>query len=309
MYYCGQYLRRNQQIIPFAMRRLLLSSLISLAGLLGCTSSHLPTTGTPEPHVDIMLVGSPHFSQLYNAKNPLSDVLSPQRQAELATLNDRLQRFQPDAILVEELPEQQAYVDSLYQRYRQGQLTLTSLPNSRSEIYQVAFVLGKRLGHEHIYCVNAPGGTSQSILHEGTNIELYQQATQQHRDAQAPILEQFQKGTLTMAGLLAFVNSPALLQQLHTLVYRTPARVTNGTLKPDPMVDAAFINPNYVGAEFISVFYNRDLKVYSNIVTTQLATGNSRLLTIIGARHVASLQGILSTDPAYRVIAPTKYLK
>ena len=91
-------------------------------------------------------------------------------------------------------------------------------------------------------------------------------------------------------------------------MYCTPARVTNGTLRPDPMVDAAFINPQYVGAEFISVFYNRDLKVYSNIVTTQLATKQTRQLLIIGARHVGSLQGILENDPGYQVVPTARYL-
>ncbi len=63
-----------------------------------------------------------------------------------------------------------------------------------------------------------------------------------------------------------------------------------------------------MGAEFITVFYNRDLKVYSNIVTTQLQTQQRRQLLLIGARHVGSLQGIFGTDPAYRVVGAAPYL-
>jgi hypothetical protein len=292
------------------MPRLLISGLL-LTGLLGCaTSARSPRSGPGEQApTSIMLLGCPHLTQLYKAGNPASDMLTPTRQAELSTLLGQLQRFRPDGIMVEELPERQAAIDSLYQLYRQGRLELAALPDGRSEVYQIGFALGKRLNVARIYCVNAPGGTSQSILHQGRNIELYEQATTRWRAFIRPMEEQVMAGSLTVPGFLRFVNQPANLRQLHQLVYRTPARVTDGTLKPDPMVDAAFINPHYVGAEFISTFYNRDLKVYSNVATTELAIRHQRLLLIIGARHVRSLQGILRDDPAFRVVEAADYLK
>jgi len=292
--------------------RRLAASLLGLAlGLFGCTATKAPLVASAHPGsapTSILLLGCSHLAQLYKAGNPNSDVLTPTRQAELAAVLDGLARYQPDGILVEELPEQQGRLDSLYQRYRQGQLDLNALPGGRSEVYQLGFALGKRLGLARIQCVNAPGGTSQSILNAGQNIELYEQATADWRAFSDPFGQQLQAGTSTIGQFLRTINAPATLRQLHTLVYCTPARVTNGTLKPDEMVDAAFINPKYVGAEFISVFYNRDLKVYSNIVTTQLQTRQTRQLLIIGARHVGSLQGILAADPAYRVAPTARYL-
>lgn len=256
-----------------------------------------------------MMVGGPHLNQVYKPSNPTTDVLTPKRQAELAAVCDQLQRYKPDAIMVEELPARQGRIDSLYALYRQGKLDFAAMPDGRSETYQLGFVLGKRLGLERIHCVNSEGGTSQSILHEGTNIKLYQDATAEHRAYYAPTFRRWEKDSVTMAGLLSFANSRTFLEQLHTLVYRTAARVTNGTLKSDPMVDSTFIKPRYVGAEFISVIYNRDLKIYSNMVTTQMATGSKRILTIIGARHIGSLQGMFRTDPAYQVVEASKYLK
>lgn len=285
--------------------------LLGALSLTACSTAKSPLAASASPGsapTSILLLGCSHFTQLYKAGNPNSDVLTPKRQAELAAVLDGLQRYQPDGILVEELPEQQGRVDSLYQRYRQGQLDLNTLPGGRSEVYQLGFALGKRLGLAHIQCVNAPGGTSQSILHEGQNIELYKQADADWHTFSDPVGQQLVAGTSTIGQFLRTINAPATLRQLHTLVYCTPARVTNGTLKPDDMVDAAFINPRYVGAEFVSVFYNRDLKVYSNIVTTQLATHQTRQLLIIGARHVGSLQGILAADPAYRVEPSARYL-
>ncbi|MBF9236185.1 hypothetical protein I2I05_02140 [Hymenobacter sp. BT683] len=282
-----------------------------LLGLTACTATKnqpaADLAASPAP-TSILLLGCNHLAGLYKVDNPNSDMLTAKRQAEIAAALDQLQRYQPDGILVEELPERQGQVDSLYQLYRQDKLDLNTLPGGRSEVYQLGFALGKRLGLARIQCVNAPGGTSQSILNQGQNIELYEQATTRWRTFAAPIDKDLLAGTSTVPQYLRSLNSPAVVQQLHALVYRTPARVTNGTLKPDAMVDAAFVNPQYVGAEFISVFYNRDLKIYSNIVTTQLATRQRRQLLIIGVRHVGSLKGIFSTDPAYRLVEADSYL-
>lgn len=292
-------------------RRVLIQLFGLLLGLTACsTTKNQPAAGagaTPAS-TTILLLGCNHFAQLYKVDNPNSDVLTPKRQAELAAACDQLQRYRPDGILVEALPERQAALDSLCQLYQQGKLDLNTLPDGRSEVYQLGFVLGKRLGVARIQCVNAPGGTSQSILREGQNIELYEQATARWRAFATPIDRRLLAGTSTMPQYLRALNDPATVRQLHTLVYRTPARVSNGTLRPDPMVDAAFINPKYVGAEFVSVFYNRDLKVYSNIVTTQLATHQTRQLLIMGVRHIGSLQGIFGDDPAYQVVDAARYL-
>ena len=182
--------------------------------------------------VSVLLLGRSHLAQLYKAGNANSDMLMPKRQAELGAVLDGLQRYRPDGILVEALPERQAALDSLYQLYRQERLDLSTLPDGRSEVYQLGFALGKWLRLAHIYCVNAPGGTSQSILHEGQHIELYQQATARWRAVAAPFDQQMLDGSHTLRQYLRVLNDPATVQQLYALVYRTPARVTNGTLKP-----------------------------------------------------------------------------
>ena len=297
----------KKQFLRFRSASLLLPALLG-----ACASVKAPVTA-PTASVasptEILLLGCDHLAQTYKADNANTDVLTPKRQAELAALRAQLGRFKPEVVMIEELPERQARIDSLYQLYQQNKLDLATLPNGRSENYQLGFALAKELGLARVYCVNAPGGTSQSILHQGKNIELYQQETTQMRETTVkPAVQQLQSGSLTLGQYLRYLNSPATIQRLHHVVYRTPARVTDGTLKPDEMVDANFLNPKYVGAEFISVFYNRDLKIYSNIVTTQLATKPRRMLQVIGLRHVGSLQGIFRDDPEYRLVDALSYL-
>ncbi|MBD2752508.1 DUF5694 domain-containing protein [Spirosoma validum] len=258
---------------------------------------------------DIMLLGSDHLAQLYKSDNPNTDVLLPRQQGELAAFTKLILPYQPNMIMVEVLPEKQKMIDSLYSLYMHDNLKLDQLADGRSEVYQLAFRMGKQLGLAKIYCVNAPGGTSQSILDNGENIHLYKEEGMALRSMVVDKVKALQENRLSLKNYLVFINQPETYNKIYHLRYITPARVINGTFKnPDAMVDTAFVNPNYIGAELISVFKNRDYKIYSNMVTAQLKTKAKRVLLLIGAAHLGSLKSILRDDPAYTVIDPTTYL-
>ncbi|MDO1447966.1 DUF5694 domain-containing protein [Rhodocytophaga aerolata] len=258
---------------------------------------------------EILLLGSDHLAQIYKKEYPNTDVLLPAKQKELQAFTALIEKYNPDMIMVEVLPEEQKSTDSLYALYLKNTLNLAALENGRSEVYQLAFRLGKKIGLPRIYCVNAPGGTSQSVLDNGENIELYKNETVALRKIVSEKYQALQKGTLSLKEYLTFVNQPQTYNLIYHLRYITPARVVNGTFKnPDEMIDTAFVNPAYIGAELISVFKNRDYKIYSNIVTTQLAHTPARILLIIGVAHIGSLKNIFQDDPDYKVIDAVRYL-
>ena len=90
----------------------------------------------------IMIVGFDHLNQLYN-QQPQSDVYGAKKQAELARLNDCLQAYVPDMILVEVDPSEQSRIDSLYQLYSTGKLSLNDLKEGRGRNVSSWFRLGK----------------------------------------------------------------------------------------------------------------------------------------------------------------------
>ncbi|KAA6438209.1 hypothetical protein FEM33_16005 [Dyadobacter flavalbus] len=237
-------------------------------------------------------------------------MLSPQRQKEIAALVERVRKFQPDMIAIERLPEEQAELDSIYNLFASNQLQLSTLPDGRSESYQLAFNLAKNLKLKKVYGVNAPGGTSQSILSNGENIDMYKEEGMQVRNMARAQLAKIQDGSLSIRDYILFLNQPEIIQKTHHLRYIMPSRVTNGKFtNPDAMVDTAFVNPKYIGAELTSVFKNRDYKIYSNIVTTQLKQQSKRILVVIGQAHIGSLQSIFRDDPAFKIIEATQYLR
>lgn len=257
-----------------------------------------------------MLLGSDQLSQLYEEENPHTDVLTKKRQQENELVIGLLEEFGPDAIMVEELPEQQAYTDSLYVGYRENRLALADIPYGRNEIDQIGFQLGNSLGHKQIYCVNSLGGTSQSVLNNGTNIAVYQEAIARTRKVAGEKAKQIEDGSLSLLEYLQFLNEPETIQLTHYMRYLAPARVTDGTFtNRDSMIDTAFINPKYIGAELTAVFKNRDYNIYSNILTTQMREKSKRIVLIIGQTYVGSLQSIFRDGPAYTLVEANSYLK
>jgi hypothetical protein len=257
-----------------------------------------------------LLLGCDHLNQVYKKENPNTDVFTEKRQKEIFEIVNKIKRYQPDMIMVEELPEEQSQLDSLYTLFRHNKLVLQNLQGGRSEVYQLAFNMGKQLNLDRIDGVNAPGGTSQSILDNGDNINLYKEETAALREIVREKSRQIQEGSLSFVDYVRFLNEQGTIQKTYHLRYITPARVTNGTFKnPDKMVDTAFVNPKYIGAELSAIFRNRDYKIYSNIVTNQLRTRSKKILLIIGQAHIGSLQSIFRDDPAYTLADTQTYLK
>ncbi len=258
---------------------------------------------------DIMIVGSDHFAQTYKKEFPNTDVLMPKAQKEVSDFAHSVAAYTPDMVCVEVLSKYQQETDSLYVLYTQNKLDFKAWENGRSEVYQIAFRVAKEAKLKKIYCVNAPGGTSQSILDNGNHIDLYKKEGLELRAFATSKLAQLQNGTIGFGNYLRFLNHPETAQKIYHLRYITPLRVTMGKFKnPDAMIDTAFINPSYIGAELTSTFKNRDYKIYSGIVTCQMETQAKRILLIIGVAHIGSLKSIIRDDDSFTLIDTKQFI-
>ncbi|MGV3560910.1 DUF5694 domain-containing protein [Larkinella arboricola] len=260
--------------------------------------------------VEILFLGFDHLNQLANG-TPQAEVFSSKKQAELAKLNAALKQFAPDMIMVEVEPREQARLDSLFRLYRSGSLKLTDLNGGRSETYQVGFVLGKLLNHPRIYGIDHYEATSQSLLSKGENIELFRQGLQKLQNTARPLKKAVQQDNLSLYDYVVAINRPAMIQLTHRLFYNMPALVINGDFSESGVhsTDLSKLDKAYIGAEFISLFYNRNLKIYSNILTAQLKNRGRKLLVIMGQTHVGVLQDLVEDNPAYKIVSPLSYLE
>lgn len=263
----------------------------------------------PAP-TEIVLLGSDHLAQVYKPGKPFTDVLTPNAQKSMAEFNAAIALFAPNVIMIEELPEKQGQIDSLFTLYKNGKLDPATLKDGRSEIFQIAFPLAKKLGHQKVYCVNAAGGTSQSVLNNGDNIALYTIETAKLRKISGIKNGELLQGKIGFKEYLGFLNQQDTYNKIYHLKYITPARVTNGTFhEPEAAIDTSRIDKKYIGAELSSIWKNRDYKIYSNIATLQIALQPKRMLLLIGVAHIGSLKSILRDDPEFSFIEAATYVK
>ena len=288
--------------------RYLLAGLLLALGALAATPS--PAQAPTRP-IEVMVVGCDHLHQVYTAQDPRSDMFSPKKQAELAQLRAELRRFRPELIMVEAEPKEQPQLDSLYAAYQQDHLQFSALPYGRSERYQLGFALAKELHLPAPQGIDYSTATSQGLLSTGRNIDLFKQGLRELQLTARPLKRQVQHDSLSVRDYIAFMNQPAFIALSHRALLNTPALVTSGTFAASGLNtnDLGRVDTAYIGAHYITLFYNRNLKIYSNLLRTQQKTQAQRLLVILGQNHVGVQEELLGANPAYHVVPAHSYLK
>src|SRR5687767_15028689 len=93
----------------------------------------------------LMIVGSDHLDNVYKKDQPSTDILTSKNQNDLQQFIAFVDTYKPDMVMVEVLPEKQPEIDGLYNLYLTNKLKIEDLPDGRSEVYQIAFRIGKKM--------------------------------------------------------------------------------------------------------------------------------------------------------------------
>ncbi len=211
---------------------------------------------------------------------------SPKRQAEIEELVSALEKYKPTKIAVEMVPGDSESYNEEYKQYKLGNDQL-----GRNEIYQVAFRLGASLGHEQIYPTDWMGEADMSYgemdgwLRENQP-ELFQEIFE---DLSFPELT----NDKSIIDYYEELNDPILLNKLHK-IYVNLARV--GDIG------------NYIGMEWLSWWYKRNLIMFSNI-SRLINSEEERILFIVGNSHCSIVTKFLEESEICEVVEPLPYLR
>lgn len=241
------------------------------------------------PVAEVLVLGTYHFDNpgLDVAQVTVADVLTPEKQAEVAAAADALAAFHPTKIVVERRPERAAEVDSLYAAYRAGRHAL-----GRSEVEQLGFRLAARLGHDRLYPADHGGEfpfgplMAYAEAHDPafaagvaeTIGRIEQEADSLHR-------------TATVGEILRHYNRPDVLERDHGW-YVATAAVGAGD--------------GYAGADLLSAWYDRNVRIFANVAA--LAEPGDRVLVIFGAGHAPILRELVEAAPEMELVDPDAYL-
>ncbi|MGI4758079.1 MAG: DUF5694 domain-containing protein [Janthinobacterium lividum] len=279
-----------------------------LPAALCCAFAVLAAPAQQTAPVQVMIVGFAHLSQLNSGQAPV-DVLQPVHQRSLAHVREVLGTFQVDAVMVEMEPKEQAELTAKYKAFC-GPEHVVPKGEERDEIVQVAFPLACRQSLGEVTAINFYDSTPQAMLASGENIARYQGELGQLQGFARPLSKQLADGSVSLYDFIRTINAPDKIELSHRLLFNTPAYVRDGDFHDPPVnVDMQRVDKHYIGVEFIELFYNRNLRIYSNILQAQQRLGSKRILIMLGQNHVGVLQELLRHNPNFQVVESASYLK
>jgi hypothetical protein len=253
--------------------------------------------------IAVMVVATYHMDNpgrdILNMK--VDDVLAPKRQNELDELVHKLAAFRPTKIAVEcpypfisgqgeEGPNRKSssYVKR-YLDYRRGEMAA-----DRNEVYQVGFRLGRYQKHERIYGIDAdsPSGLDAPIKFANENGQghLFEDLIKRGQSSIRQMEHQLAR--MTISQFLKRMNSAEALLENHQ--YYLGYFIKMGK------------DRNYSGADAVAGWYQRNLRIFTNL--DRIAQPGDRVLVLFGQGHCHILRQLVADAPGYNLVDPADYL-
>lgn len=243
---------------------------------------------------EILLLGSFHFME------SSIDFYCDEVQNELDLLVSKLLSFQPDAIAIEAAVREQIRIDESYKKFSLKDLQNTNKMKNETlgniymfgetypitydnEAIQIGYRFGKMLGLDRIYAIDDDTMLNMDALNSPTSF-LTEAMNALDMDVKEHTKDTLQK-------LYQYYNSEKFSKLNHNVYIQA---------------NAIHIDNHYTGAEMVTKWYERNLKIFSNI--QRLAIKSKRLFIIYGAGHLQILRELINADSNLKLVDVYKYI-
>ena len=242
--------------------------------------------------VEVMVLGTYHFANpgkdVVNVR--VDDVLTPERQAELAALSQALAAFAPTVVAVEGTSDDPQLLDPGFAKF-----TPSDLASDRNETVQIGYRTAKVAGTARVIGFDAPGefpiedvfafaeshgrsGEIEAIMAEVERLAREHETAQKDR---------------SIPELLIPGNRPAEVLRLHSLTYQ--GLMSMGDAKEQP------------GAVFGTKWFERNARMFAKI--TAVAKPGDRVLVLVGSGHKYWLDEFARTTTGVASVDPVPFLE
>lgn len=247
--------------------------------------SNAVTTST----IDVLLLGTFHMGNpgrdLINLE--VDDVLTPERQAELEALAQRLATFEPTKVCVEW--HDQPQVDAAYDAYRDG-----AAQEQRGEIHQVAFRVAHLCGHARCYAIDDDTpmrweGFEEYLALNPADAARYEADIERVQAEAKEDSQRLQRGSI--GSFLRGMNEGAALRQ--NLAFYIDVLAWRG--------DGA-----RAIADLAASWYERNIRVFANLA--RLTEPGDRAFVLFGSGHIPILRHLVDTSTSHRLVDVLTYL-
>lgn len=231
----------------------------------------------------------------YHMANPKADLvkteirptLSPDRQKEIAEVVERLIDYSPSKIMVEAVPPAET-LSAKYQAYLNGNHEL-----GRDEREQIGFRVGKELRITELIPVDEPGNMDFDgvfAFAEQNGNAAFLKWAEDAQKAVGKILSDLDRDC-SVKEILRYMNSPEGLWESHSFYMRFLDADQNGM---------------FPGADLVAGWYQRNLRIFSNI--RKEAEDGDRILILYGAGHAKLLSDFICDSDGWDLADPISIL-
>ena len=277
--------------VPAVVRTLFVTVLALTLGSARVAVGQFASLGGKTAGAQVVVVGTYHMSnpRLDAVNVTADDVLAPKRQREIEQLAATLDAYRPTKVLVEIPFGRDSMSNSLYRRYIAGSYTL-----DRTEMQQLGFRIAKAAGLPRIYGidydldVNLASVMVWALTHGQPELAGAAQSLTSRLLTEADSMMKH----ATVAEIIAALNSPRADSAQG--IYLAALRVGADT--------------SYPGATVAARWYERNLKIASNILRVIDSPGD-RVLVLIGAAHGPILRELLERVPGVRLLPTASVLR
>lgn len=223
------------------------------------------------------------------------DVLKSEHQKEIKTIVQKIKKFNPTVIVIEQQPFEQHRIDSLYQLYLNDDYEL-----KRREIEQIGFRLAKQLGIQKLYCVDQWGEFNSQVnaVLAGNDTIGKQKFTDYYERSSKSSLRYDPEKIFQTNGILAELkrlNDPENIRR----------SLGNYLIGPFTYENQ---EGDFFGANFeTGRWFNRNLKIFRNIQRIKVSE-EDRILVLFGAGHMNLLNIFFESSPEYELVNTNDYL-
>ncbi len=252
--------------------------------------------------IKVYLLGTFHFAQTDSTYNILAD----KHQKSIKKLNDIIVGLHPDKIFIERMPdfEYQNKMDSLYSAYRHSQTGT----NNKNEIWQVAFKVGKRLGHQKLYQCDHSGRYGmlytgmKKYAKEHNQMDILDQTTRGTIRTQTRKMNQDSlRNSISLLDYIKWLNRKEVQASSHAYYLTVPPQIGYKNVYE--------YKKNYLlGTELTADWYRRNIYIYSKMIN-QLDYNEESIFLIIGNDHIPIIRQMFEGNPYFKVMDTQQWLK
>lgn len=245
--------------------------------------------------VQILVLGTYHMDNpgqdLVNVR--AADVLTPQRQAELAAVATALAQFKPTVIAVERITAAPGYVDQHYSRFSESDLA-----SKRDERVQIGYRVARIAGLQTVHGIDEQPAAGEPDYFPFEKVQASARARGQDA-ALGALLEQAGRTVAEFGGRQEKSTIAELLRD---------ANDERGLADPSLYyallgLDAGEDQP---GAELLGYWYMRNAKIVAKL--SDVVQPGDRVLVVFGAGHKHWIEQIARNTPGFEVVDATQYL-